>query len=197
MATALERVVAALTKLPGIGQRTAQRLAFFILSMPQEEARALGEAILKLREEARFCQECFNIAEGQLCPICADQGRDRRLICVVEQPSDVMAIERSGVYRGLYHVLLGALSPVDGITPESLRLKELLHRVRADSVREVLLATNPNSKGEMTAQYIKEALRPYGVAVTRLAYGLPVGAELEYADVVTLRMALQGRRPLE
>jgi recombination protein RecR len=197
VATALERVVAALTKLPGIGQRTAQRLAFFILSMPQEEARALGEAILKLREEARFCQECFNIAEGQLCPICADQGRDRRLICVVEQPSDVMAIERSGVYRGLYHVLLGALSPVDGITPESLRLKELLHRVRADSVREVLLATNPNSKGEMTAQYIKEALRPYGVAVTRLAYGLPVGAELEYADVVTLRMALQGRRPLE
>ena len=193
----LARLVAELSRLPGIGQRTAQRLAFHLLRAPDEEAFALGDAIREVKEKVGLCEECFNLAEGPLCRICADPNRDRTTICVVEEPADVIPIERTHEYRGLYHVLGGALSPIDGVDAEDLKIAELLRAGRAAAAsREVVLATNPTTTGEATALHIAELLRGQ-VAVTRLASGLPVGADLEHADEVTLGKALAGRRSLE
>jgi len=192
----LARLVAELARLPGIGQRTAQRLAFHILRSPDEEAAALSGAIREVKEKVGLCEQCFNLAEGPLCRICADSTRDRSKICVVEEPADVIPIERTHEYRGLYHVLGGALSPIDGIDPEDLKIAELLRRVEGGEVGEVVLATNPTTTGEATALHIAERLRG-AVAVTRLASGLPVGADLEHADEVTLGKALAGRRSLD
>ena len=191
----LGRLVAELSRLPGIGQRTAQRLAFHILRSDDDEAAALAAAITEVKERVGLCEECFNLAEGPRCRICEDAGRDRSLICVVEEPGDVIPIERTHEYRGLYHVLGGALSPIDGIDPEDLKIAELLDRVGREETREVVLATNPTTTGEATALHIAEALRGR-VSVTRLASGLPVGADLEHADEVTLGKALAGRRSL-
>jgi recombination protein RecR len=192
----LGRLVAELSRLPGIGQRTAQRLAFHLLRADDEEAEALAAAIREVKEKLGLCEVCFNLAEGERCRICEDASRDRGLICVVEEPADVIPIERTHEYRGLYHVLGGALSPIDGIDAEDLRIAELLRRAGEGEVREVVLATNPTTTGEATALHIAEALRG-GVTVTRLASGLPVGADLEHADEVTLGKALAGRRSLE
>jgi recombination protein RecR len=192
----IQRLITELSRLPGIGQRTAQRLAFHILRADETEALGLAEAIREVKEKVGLCEVCFNLAEGPRCRICEDEGRDRSLICVVEEPSDVIPIERTGEYRGLYHVLGGALSPIDGVDPEDLKLTELIARVRGGGVKEVVIATNPTTTGEATAFYIAEAIRELDsdVAVTRLASGLPVGADLEYADEVTLGRALSGRR---
>jgi recombination protein RecR len=191
----LGRLVAELQKLPGIGQRSAQRLAFHILRAEDSDAEALSAAIRELKEKVGLCEVCFNLAEGPRCRICSDASRDQALICVVEEPSDVIPIERTHEYRGVYHVLGGALSPIDGIDPEDLRISELLERARSEGVTEVVLATNPTTTGEATALHIAEALRGQ-VSVTRLASGLPVGADLEHADEVTLGKALAGRQAL-
>ena len=190
----ISRLIADLSKLPGIGQRTAQRLAFHLLRAEDDEALELADAIREVKEKVGLCEVCFNLAEGERCRICVDERRDRSLICVVEEPADVIPIERTGEYRGVYHVLGGALSPIDGIDPEDLKIAELLGRINGE-VREVVIATNPTTTGEATALHIAEALREK-VAVTRLASGLPVGADLEHADEVTIGKALAGRRSL-
>jgi recombination protein RecR len=192
---AVDNLVAQLTRLPGIGSRTAQRLAFHILQVPKQEAQALAEAIEDVKERVRFCRECGNLTEEELCSICLDARRDRAIICVVEQPVDLISVERTAEYRGLYHVLGGSLSPLDGVEPEHLRIDELLRRVERNGVREVVLATNPNMTGEATAAYLADRLRGR-VLVTRLASGLPVGGDLEYADEVTLGRAMSGRREM-
>ena len=191
----LGRLVAELQRLPGIGQRSAQRLAFHLLRAEDSEAEALADAIREVKEKVGLCEVCFNLAEGPRCRICSDASRDTSLICVVEEPADVIPIERTHEYRGVYHVLGGALSPIDGVDPEDLRISELLDRARSDGVAEVVLATNPTTTGEATALHIAEALRGE-VSVTRLASGLPVGADLEHADEVTLGKALTGRQAL-
>jgi recombination protein RecR len=191
----LGRLVAELQRLPGIGQRTAQRLAFHLLRAEDSEAEALADSIREMKEKVGLCEVCFNLAEGPRCRICTDSSRDPSLICVVEEPADVIPIERTHEYRGVYHVLGGALSPIDGIDPEDLRIAELFERARSDEISEVVLATNPTTTGEATALHIAEALRS-GVTVTRLASGLPVGADLEHADEVTLGKALVGRQAL-
>ncbi len=192
----IENLVSQLTKLPGIGRKTAQRLAFFILSMPEEDARGISNAINEVKDRARFCKECFNITDGDICLICDNSSRDRSKLCVVEEPSNILVIERSKEFNGLYHVLLGALSPIDGFTPDKLKMNELIERVRKNSIQEIIIATNPNTKGEMTAQYIRELLKPFPVRVTRIAYGLPMGGDIEFADEVTLGKAIQGRREM-
>ncbi len=191
----LSRLVAELARLPGIGQRTAQRLAFHILRAPDQEAAALAASITEVREKVGLCERCFNLAEGPVCRICADPDRDQETICVVEEPADVIPIERTHEYRGLYHVLGGALSPIDGIDADDLKIAELVHRVQAGGVGEVVLATNPTTTGEATALHIA-GLLDGPVTVTRLASGLPVGADLEHADEVTLGKALAGRRQI-
>ena len=191
----LGRLVAELQRLPGIGQRTAQRLAFHLLRAEDAEAEALADSIREMKEKVGLCEVCFNLAEGPRCRICTDASRDPSMICVVEEPADVIPIERTHEYRGVYHVLGGALSPIDGIDPEDLRIDELFERARSDEISEVVLATNPTTTGEATALHIAEALRS-GVTVTRLASGLPVGADLEHADEVTLGKALVGRQAL-
>jgi recombination protein RecR len=191
----VENLVAQLTRLPGIGSRTAQRLAFHILQRPKEEALALAAALEEVKERVRFCRECGNLTEEELCGICTDVRRDRAVVCVVEQPVDVVSLERTHEFRGLYHVLGGALSPLDGVEPSDLRIDELLGRVEANGVQEVVLATNPNMTGEATAAFLADRLRGR-VRVTRLASGLPVGGDLEYADEVTLGRALAGRREM-
>jgi recombination protein RecR len=192
---AIENLVAQLTRLPSIGQRTARRLAFHLLQVPKEEATALAEAIIDVKERVHFCNECGNLTEEELCSICLDQRRDRHLLCVVEQPVDVVSLERTHEFRGLYHVLGGALSPLDGVEPRDLRIAELLQRIDKGGVEEVVIATNPNMTGEATASYIADQLRGRA-RVTRLASGLPVGGDLEYADEVTLGRALEGRREM-
>ena len=191
----VDNLVAQLTRLPGIGTRTAQRLAFHILQRPKDEALALANAIAEVKERVRFCAECGNLTEEELCAICLDARRDRATICVVEQPVDLLSVERTHEYRGLYHVLGGALSPIDGVDPGDLRIAELLSRVEANGIQEVVLATNPNMTGEATAAFLADRLRGR-VRVTRLASGLPVGGDLEYADEVTLGRALSGRREM-
>ncbi|HVG67820.1 MAG TPA: recombination mediator RecR [Gaiellales bacterium] len=191
----VENLIVQLARLPGIGRRTAQRLAFHILKASPEDALALADAIREVKERIGFCEECFNLAEGPLCPICQDARRDRTVICVVEDPSDVVAMERTAEFRGVYHVLGGALSPIDGVDPDDLKLSELLERVERNGVTEVVLATNPTMTGEATAVYIADRLRGR-CRVTRLASGLPVGGDLEYADEVTLGRAFAGRRDL-
>ena len=194
LSPAVDNLVAQLTRLPGIGTRTAQRLAFHILAVPSDEANALGHAIADVKERVRPCRECGNLTEEELCGVCSDTRRDRTVICVVEQPADVLSLERTHEYRGLYHVLGGALSPLDGVEPRDLRIDRLLERARDGVVEEVVLATNPTMTGEATASYLADRLRDR-VSVTRLASGLPVGGDLEYADEVTLGRALAGRRP--
>jgi recombination protein RecR len=191
----VENLVAQLTRLPGIGTRTAQRLAFHLLSAGKDEALALASAIEDVKDRVRFCRECGNLTEDELCAICGDPRRDRTVVCVVEQPVDVVSLERTHEYRGLYHVLGGALSPIDGVEPSDLRLRELLARVEHGGIEEVVLATNPTMTGEATAAYVADRVRGE-VRVTRLASGLPVGGDLEYADEVTLGRALAGRREI-
>ncbi len=195
LSPAVDNLVAQLTRLPGVGTRTAQRLAFHILQRPREEALALAHAIAEVKDRVRFCNECGSLTEEDVCSICRDARRDQTKVCVVEQPVDLISLERTHEYRGLYHVLGGALSPLDGVEPSDLRIDELLRRVEANGIEEVVLAMNPNMTGEATAAFLADRLRGR-VRVTRLASGLPVGGDLEYADEVTLGRALSGRREM-
>jgi recombination protein RecR len=195
LSPSVENLVAQLTRLPGVGTRTAQRLTFHLLRAPKDEALALAAAIEEVKARVRFCRECGNLTEEEVCAICEDARRDRSIICVVEQPADLISIERTAEFRGLYHVLGGALSPIDGVEPSHLRIDELVGRVERNGVEEVVLATNPNMTGEATAAYLADRLRGRA-RVTRLASGLPVGGDLEYADEVTLGRALAGRREM-
>jgi recombination protein RecR len=194
-ADSLQRLTAELSKLPGVGRKSAQRLAYHLLSRPEEEARALADAILSARLSLRHCSACGNYTEGDLCPICADPGRDRGLICVVRDPRDLNAMERTREYRGLYHVLHGVLSPMEGVRPSDIRIDELLARL--EGVREVILATNPDAEGEATAAYIAALLRPLGLTISRIAHGVPIGSDLEYTDEITLSRALRGRTGMD
>jgi len=191
------RLIEEFHKLPGVGPKSAQRLTYYLLRMPAAEAKALAEAILDVKERITFCTVCQNVTDSNPCRICASDRRDRSIICVVEEPLDILAVERSGSYQGLYHVLHGAISPMDGIGPEELKIQELLARLRSGEVAEVILATNPNLEGEATSMYLTRLLRPLGLKVTRLARGLPVGGDLEYADDVTLTRAMEGRQEVE
>jgi recombination protein RecR len=195
LSAAVENLVAQLTRLPGVGSRTAHRFAFHLLRVPEDEALALAAAITEVKERVRFCNECGNLTEEEVCAICLDARRDHSVICVVEHPVDLISLERTHEFRGLYHVLGGSLSPIDGVEPEHLRIDELLRRVEKNGVVEVVLATNPNMTGEATASFLADRLRGR-VRVTRLASGLPVGGDLEYADEVTLGRALSGRREM-
>lgn len=192
----LARLIAELEKLPGIGPKSALRLAFYLLRAPQEEVEALAQAIREVKERVVACRVCFNFAEDELCPICRDARRDRGLLCVVAEPRDLMALERTHEYRGVYHVLGGVISPMEGIGPEHLRMRELVDRIQTGEVREVILATNPTAEGDATALYVAWLLKPLGVTVSKIAFGLPVGGDLDYADQATLIQALEGRRPL-
>jgi len=194
LAEPLAKLMGALKSLPGVGAKSAQRMAFHVLKAPREEVEALAAALLEVKDKLRLCPECFNFADADACGICADPGRDRSQICVVEEPGNVAVIERTAGYRGLYHVLHGALSPMHGIGPDQIRVAELVGRVRAGGVREVILATNPTVDGETTAMHISSLLRPLEVEVTRIAMGLPVGADIDYVDEVTVSKALDGRR---
>lgn len=193
---AVTRLVDEFSRLPGIGPKTASRLTYYLLRAPVEQVKAFGEAVGQLRDRITFCSRCFNITESDPCPVCVDGQREQETLCVVEEPLDVLAIERTGEYRGLYHVLHGAISPVEGVGPDDLRIAELVVRVRSGSIDEVILATNPSLEGEATAMYVQRQLLPLGVRVTRLARGLPVGGDLEYADAITLARALEGRREM-
>ena len=193
---ALQELADQFARLPGIGGKTAQRLAFHVLSLSQPEAQAFADAILNAKKEVHTCPCCQNLTDQELCPICSDDNRDHGLICVVADPKDVIAMERSREFRGLYHVLHGVISPLNHVTQDDIKIRELLHRVGAGDVREVIMATNPDTEGEATAMYISRLLRPMEVKVTRLAYGVPVGSQLEYADEVTLSRALEGRQEI-
>jgi recombination protein RecR len=192
----IQDLIDELSRLPGIGPKSAQRLAFHIVKSRGEDAKRLAGSIVQAKERVRFCRECYGVAEGELCRICADPTRDPTVVCVVEEPKDVSAIEKAGVVKGRYHVLGGAISPMQGIGPDDLRVQDLLDRVGRNGVAEVILATNPNLEGNATAMYVAGLLKPLGVRVTRLASGLPVGGDLEYADEVTLGQALEGRRDM-
>lgn len=192
----IQDLIDELSRLPGIGPKSAQRLAFYMVKASAQDARRLAEAIVAAKERVRFCRECFSVSEGELCRICRDPGRDPAVICVVEESKDQAAIEKAGVIKGRYHVLGGAISPLEGMGPDDLRVQELLERVSRNGVREVILATNPNLEGNATAMYVAALVKPLGVRVTRLASGLPVGGDLEYADEVTLGQALEGRREM-
>ncbi len=193
----LERLSEQFAKLPGIGTKTARRLAFFVLGMSDQDANAFAQAILEARQTVHTCPRCQNLTDQPLCPICSDDTRNRGLICVVAEPKDVIAMEKAREYRGTYHVLHGVISPLGNIGPEDLKIRELLQRVAEGSVQEIIMATNPDTEGEATAMYLSRLLKPFGVKVTRLAYGIPVGGQLEYADEVTLSRALEGRLPME
>ncbi len=189
----LARLIEQFERLPGIGHKTAQRLAFYVLNLPDAEAQAFARAITEAKEKIHYCKICQNLTDGETCSVCQDTRRDNSVICVVEDPRDVIAIERTHEFDGLYHVLHGTISPVDGIGPDQIRIKELLARLQDDTVEEIIMATNPTVEGEATAMYISRLLKPLGIKVTRLAYGIPVGGDLEYADEVTLSRALEGR----
>jgi recombination protein RecR len=190
------RLIDALQRLPGIGPKTAQRLTFFLLKRPTEEVRELSASLMAVKERIVHCSTCFNVTDQDPCRICADPARDGAVVCVVEEPNDLLAMERTGEFKGRYHVLLGALSPLDGIGPDDLKVRELLLRLETGEAREIILATNPNVEGEATALYLARLMRPLGVRITRIARGLPVGGDLEYADQVTLSKALEGRREI-
>ena len=193
---ALQNLADQFARLPGIGGKTAQRLAFHVLSLPLEDAEEFAAAILEAKKEVHTCPKCQNLTDRELCPICDDDMRDESILCVVAEPKDVIAMERSREFRGRYHVLHGVISPLNHVTQEDIKIKELLHRVGTGNVREVIMATNPDTEGEATAMYISRLLRPMEVKVTRLAYGVPVGSQLEYADEVTLSRALEGRQEM-
>ena len=184
-------------RLPGIGPKSAQRIAFHLLKLPAEDANRLAHAIREAKDRVRFCERCFNVAEGSLCPICSDDRRDPTVLCVVEESRDIVAIEKTGEFRGRYHVLLGAMNPLEGIGPEQLKVRELVARLEPEGVEEVIVCTNPNTEGEVTAMYLARLLKPLGLKVTRIASGLPVGGDLEYADELTLGRALEGRRAID
>ena len=194
---ALEKLVEQFARLPGIGRKTAQRLAFFVLSLPEDQAETFAQAVLEAKRAIALCPICQNLTEGEgPCPICASEKRDGSVICVVADPKDVIALERGREYQGKYHVLHGVLSPMNGVGPDDLRIKELVERVAQGGVQEVIMATNPDTEGEATAMYLSRLLKPFGVKITRLAYGIPVGSHLEYADNATLMRALEGRREI-
>jgi recombination protein RecR len=192
----LGRMVEAFMKLPGIGRKSAERLAFAVLSMPREEAAGIAQAILDLKNNSRYCTVCNNITEDEICAVCRDERRDSSRICVVEEPSNILVLEKSGIFRGRYHALLGALSPLDGVGPEELAIHGLMERLKNSLVKEVIIATNPTVKGETTALYLSQLIKPLGISVSRIAYGLPVGGDLEYADDNTVLRALEGRREM-
>jgi recombination protein RecR len=196
-ATPVQALIDELGRLPGIGPKSAQRIAFHLLKLPAEDANRLARAITDAKERVTFCERCFNVSEGPLCTMCTDDRRDPSVVCVVEDARDIVAIEKTGEFRGRYHVLLGAISPIDGIGPEQLKVRELLARIEPEGVQEVILCTNPNIEGEATAMYLARLLKPLGLRVTRIASGLPVGGDLEYADELTLGRALEGRRDIE
>ena len=195
-ATPVSNLIDELSKLPGIGPKSAQRLAFYLLKASDEDAQKLAEAIVHLKETVKFCPVCYNVTDEPECEFCADTHRDDTIICVVEEANDIVSMEKTGEYRGRYHVLGGAISPIDGIGPDDLRIKELLKRLEGDQVTEIIVATNPNIEGEATGMYLAKLIKPLGVTVTRLASGLPIGGDLEYADEVTLGSALKGRREI-
>jgi recombination protein RecR len=186
-----------LGRLPGIGPKSAQRIAFHLLKVPTEDATRLAHAITDAKARVRFCERCFNVSEGALCPICSDDARDPSKVCVVEESRDIVAIEKTGEFRGRYHVLLGAMSPLEGIGPEQLKIRELVARIEPEGIEEIILCMNPNTEGEVTAMYLARLLKPIGLNVTRIASGLPVGGDLEYADELTLGRALEGRRSVD
>ncbi|MFC1915319.1 recombination mediator RecR [Chloroflexota bacterium] len=193
-AEAINALVQEFSKLPGIGPKSAQRLTYYLLRAPSEQTKLLAEAILSLKQKITLCSTCFNVTESDPCPTCRSEKRDRSQICIVEQPQDILALEYTGIYQGRYHVLHGAISPTEGIGTDDIRIKELLNRLQDGSVKEVILATNPNLEGEQTAMYLSRQISPLGIKVTRLARGLPFGTELEYADDVTLTRAIEGRQ---
>jgi recombination protein RecR len=193
MVDSIEKLIEEFSKFPGIGKKTAQRMAFFVLKQRQEESEALAQAILEVKSKVSYCSVCFNITEDDPCVICKDEKRDRSTICVVEEANDVVALEKTNQYKGLYHVLGGVLSPLDGIGPEDLKIKELLSRLKGKQIKEVIIATNPSTEGEATAIYLSRLIKPLGIKVTRIARGLPAGGDLEYADLTTLANALEGR----
>lgn len=192
----VQSLIDELGRLPGVGPKSAQRIAFHLLKIPIDDVARLATAITEAKARVRFCARCFNFADSELCPICLDDRRDPTLLCVVEESRDIVSIEKTGEFKGRYHVLLGAMSPLDGIGPEQLKMKELFARIEPESIEEVILCTNPNTEGEVTAMYIARMMKPFGVRVTRIASGLPVGGDLEYADELTLGRALEGRREL-
>lgn len=187
------RLIEQFERLPGIGAKTAQRLAYHVLRMPEKDAKAFADAILEAHKKIHYCKVCCNLADGELCPICKNEKRDRSTVCVVEDPKDIIALERTQEYKGVYHVLHGAISPLNGITPEQLKIRELVERAGSGEIKEVIMATNATAEGEVTAVYISKLLKPLGIKVTRIASGLPVGGDLEYADEMTLLRALEGR----
>ena len=193
----VQSLIDELGRLPGIGPKSAQRIAFHLLKVPADDVARLAHAITDAKARVRFCERCFNIADDVLCPICNDDNRDSSVLCVVEESRDIVAIERTGEFRGRYHVLLGAMSPLEGIGPEQLKIRELVARIDPEGVQEIILCTNPNTEGEVTAMYLARLLKPIGLTVTRIASGLPVGGDLEYADELTLGRALEGRRAVE
>ncbi len=193
----VQSLIDELGRLPGVGPKSAQRIAFHLLKLPNEDAFRLARSITEAKEKVSFCRRCFNVCEGEECGICADGRRDATLVCVVEEPRDVVAVEKTGEFRGRYHVLQGAISPLEGVGPDQIRVRELLARLGAEAIAEVILCTNPNIEGEATAMYLARLLKPLGIRVTRIASGLPVGGDLEYADELTLGRALEGRRELE
>jgi recombination protein RecR len=194
--SSVNRLIQELSNLPGIGPKSAQRLTFYLLRTSDDQAKNLAEAILSLRHKTQLCSSCFNIADAVLCPICHNDKRDTNKVCVVEQPQDILAIEHIGIYKGLYHVLHGAISPTEGIGSEDIRIKELTERISGSQIDEIIIATNPTLEGEQTSMYLKKIISPLGIKVTRLARGLPFGTELEYADDFTLTRALEGRQEL-
>jgi recombination protein RecR len=196
LAGPVQSLINEFSKLPTVGPKTAARLVFYLLNRPRNEAQALAEAILAVKDRVRVCSICFSITEGDPCPLCSDERRDAKTVCVVAEPKDIYALERTSAYKGRYHVLGGLISPMDGIGPAQLRVKELVNRIGSESPHEIIIATNPNAEGEATALYLSRLLTPLGVTVTRLAYGLPIGGDLDYADEVTLAKAIEGRRAL-
>jgi recombination protein RecR len=193
----VQELIDQLGRLPGVGPKSAQRIAFYLLKLPKEDAERLADAIVEVKAKISFCRRCWNVSEGEFCEMCNDSRRDSAIVCVVEEPRDIVAVEKTQEFHGLYHVLQGAISPIEGIGPEQLRVKELLSRVDTEGIKEVILCTNPNLEGEATAMYLARLLKPLGLSVTRIASGLPVGGDLEYADELTLGRALEGRREVE
>ena len=192
----LARLIAELQKLPSIGTKTAQRIALHILRIPDEDAKQLGQAIAEVQDRIVYCSICGSIAERDPCRICSDPQRDHKVLCVVEETDDIIALERTGIFKGVYHVLMGALSPLDGVNPEDLRIKDLFERINSQDIEEIIMATNPNSQGQATAIYLTRKIKPMGIKITQLAHGLPMGGDIDYVDEVTLGKALEGRREL-
>lgn len=193
----LQELIDELGRLPGVGPKSAQRIAYHLLKLPKDDAVRLSQAIIEVKDKVSFCERCFNVAEGELCDICRDDRRETTILCVVEEPRDIAAIEKTNDFRGRYHVLQGAINPIEGVGPDQLKVKELLVRLEPEAITEVILGTNPNIEGEATAMYLARLLKPLGLSVTRIASGLPVGGDLEYADELTLARAIEGRREVD